>query len=294
MNQPNALSSLPQRPPSTAAWPYRCFYIRAAAGGWRATNCLAFIQADFPREFIWTSREDREGLRTYIDLITAGRRAEAIDFEDRKLVHSIQYDPMPVEGTVKVTLERFLDFITMRGHIDVPLKHKVQFVGNRGRQLVPAEFITSLMKYVPNPKWFGDPSDWHWVKRDELDEIDPAGLTVSSGMYRGMPNAVDNPEDVAAMEADGVGSQVVPSIRRYRRRQVSKPPRETEIERVAHERYFELLTVATPSHGPQYFVRRLSTYAGEMLWSGTSYNLSGPWAEHERNSGMLLALGVNV
>ncbi len=294
MNEPQApAAATPEafhksRP--TAAWPYRCFVLQAGAeGSWRALNCLEFVGEDLPRKFIWTKREDREGLRTYIDLITAGRRSESMDFEERGLVKNIEFDPEPLQGTLKVNFERFMDLLAHRGHIDLPLKYKIQFVGARGKQLVPAEFIACLMKYAPNPDWFGNPADWHWMTRDQLDEMDPGGLTISSGMYRGMENMVDTAEDVVAMEADG--EQPAPSVRRYRRRP-SKPPKEVEVDRRAFERYFELLTVATPSHGPQYFVRRLSTYAGEMLWSGTSFSPAGPWTEHTRNGAMLLALGV--
>ena len=279
--------AMPQQPPSTAAWPYRCYVIKPFKTGWKAICGLEFTAYDFPRSFAWTDRADREGLRTYIDLITAGRKSEAMAIQERGLVKDLEYDPEQLTGSIRINFERFIDLLAHRGHLDIPLKEKLVFVGAHGRQLVPAEFITVLSRYVDNPEWFGNPADWHWVSRAEMDELDP--MAVSSSMYRGLPNMQDTPGEAAHQGA----LPLLPTRTATRVRRAVRPPREAEVHRRSFEKHFELVTVAQPDHGRPYFIRRLARFDGHLLWSGTSYQASGPWTEYSRDDAQLLAMGVH-
>lgn len=257
--------------------------------GWRATCGLEFTAYDFPRTFIWSDRNDREGLRGYLDLVTAGRKAEAMAIQERGLVADIEYDPEQLTGSIRVNFERFMDLLAHRGHIDIPLKEKVTFVGAKGRQLVPSEFITILAKYVDNPDWFGNPADWHWVSRAEMDEMDP--MEVSSGMYRGVANMQDTEEE-AAHQAMTMPFRPARTATRVQRS--ARPPRETEISRSSFEKHFEMITAAVPERGQTYYVRRLARFDGHLLWAGTSYHSTGPWTEYSRDDAQMLAMGIQV
>ncbi len=280
-----------RQPVITAAWPYRCYVIKPFKKGWKAVNMLEFSAYDFPRSFYWPDRLDREGLRNYLDLVTAGRKTEALEFQDRGAVKDIEYDQEQLTGSIRINFARFLDILAHRGHLDIPLCEKLVFMGTTGRQLVPAEFIMTLAKYVPNPEWFGNPNDWRWMSRSEMDELDP--LDVNSSMYHGQPNMVDAAETpgVAAAPAEAVSYRHSRGVRPPR---VLRPPRENEVSRTSFDRHFELITVAKPDEGRSYFVRRLARFSGALLWAGTSYGLTGPWTEYVRDDSQLMALGIQV
>jgi hypothetical protein len=263
-----------------AAWTYRCFNFAPSRTGWKARNILSLLSHGIPRAFYWPDRNDIEGLKDYVDKVTAGRNAEAAEAEERGQVTHKEMDPEELTGSTSVNFKAFMNVLAHRGSIDIPLRQKVTFITD-GSGFVPAEFITMLAEYADNPKWFGDPANWRMATQADLDRDMPRP---SSGMYRSKTNFMDSGD------AEPVPEFEPPSEHGYAR-QSEGPPSETEVHRISHDRYFELVTVVASRYQP-YYVRRLARYNGALLWSGSSYRAGGPWTEYARDNAQLLALGV--
>ncbi len=264
-----------------AAWRYRCFTILPIKGGWKAANVLKFLSHEIPRSFRWTNKEDQEGLRNYVDMVTGGRKSEWMAVEERGLVTDKEMDPEELSGSVTVDLGTLLDVLATGAQVDIPLKQKISFVTN-GRTLVPAEFIAILAQYAKRPSMLGDPQEWTWAKPADIERLAPGPNGITSGMNRGR-SFMDGPDDAELPSYDPEEGDDAP---------IDTAPQESEIRRSPYDRYFELVTVAAPRRGKPYYVRRLARYHGQLLWSGSSYGPNGPWTEYARDNAQLLALGL--
>lgn len=266
----------------TRHWTYRCYHMQPAKPGWRAKNILKHLTADIPRTFVWTEREDREGLQGYIDAVTAGRVAAAVEFESRGLVLNVERDPEVLTDSLRLNLRAFLSVLSQRSQLDMPMRATYNFV-TEGEKLVPVQYITLLAEYADNPAWFGNPDDWRWATQEDLDRISGGDRkAIHTGMYRGTENFMEGAPTVAANQVE-VDGQLVP---------VDAPPAEIEISCRRFEKHFELLTQVRPQTGQTYFVRRLALYNGRILWAGSSFSPTGKWTVYERETSLLLAYGL--
>lgn len=277
-----------------SAFRHRCFHVVSAKGGWRATNFLSHLSHGIPRSFRWNGTEDQGGIRTYIDLITAGRKAEARLFETQGSVFDVVEDPEGLaSGSTTCNFAGFLDLIALRGHVDLPLRERVQFLTD-GKKLVPAQFITMLAQHVPNSEWFGDAQNWRKATKADLDQITQEQGPIHSGMYRDKPTFLSAASIVAT--ADALSHRVPDEADDELEEELEELPavsRESEIRRAPYEHHFELVTVVTQGEERPFYARRLARYNGLLLWAGSSYSISGPWTEYHRDNAQLLALGLN-
>jgi hypothetical protein len=263
-------------------WVYRCYLLSPAKAGWRARSLLKHLTLGLPRSFDWAEREDKDGLRGYIDAVTAGRTAAVMEFESRGLVTNVEHDPEVLTDSIKVNLKAFLSVLSQRDWLDMPLRATYNFTTD-GKKLVPAQFIAVLAEYAGNPAWFGNPDDWRWATPQDLERIsggDPNG--VHTGMYRGKENFMDAAPGAGPAPIDADGDPVL----------VDAPPVEIEINRRSFAKHFELLTQVKPPSGQPYFVRRLALYNGRILWAGSSFSPVGKWTVYERDTSLLLAYGL--
>jgi hypothetical protein len=295
-NKPRTNGNGPRNAPHTSLFRHRTFTMFPVRDGWVAKNTLPHLAFGIPRAFQWKGADDLVGIKSYIDLITAGRKAEAQLFETQGSVFSVEMDSEELTGSIKCNFGSFLDLISLRGHVDFPLRSRVQFLTN-GHKLIPADFITLLAKYVPNPGWLGDPNNWHKATEEELDQITREHGEIHAGMYRDEPNLLsDSPAVAAVAVADELSGRtgpeedfepdIEPEVR-------APPPQESEIRRSPYDRHFELVTVVTDGTQRPFYARRLARYDGQLLWAGSSYSVNGPWTEYHRDNGQLLALGLN-
>lgn len=250
-------------------WKHRMYSIgplggdMAGQGACKAVCQLQFISFGLPRSFVWLDRADEEGLRSYIDLLGAGRKAEASALEATGVVTEIRYDPEDLRGTIRVDAESFFSALALRGHVDLPLVERVVFL-KQGNLITPRDYLTCLGTYSGHPEWFPEPHRAVIAQRGDIEHLNPSG-----SMYAEVPQP-DEEED------DGT------------------PPAETELSRIPRDRYFELITRAVPKRGAPFYVRRIARYDGGLIWSGTSYNQYGKWTESFRDNGQMLAYGIAV
>jgi len=251
-------------PTSGSAWKYCMYSFRPAkGGGWYAANRLRHLAYGFPRSFVWKDKDDKEGLRSYVELIAAGRKTEAALIEGSGAVTEIEYDPEQLTGCITVDADAFFSTLALTGYVKIPLVERVRFTLN-GRAITAAEYLTILGEYSGKPDWF-NPNGARWATPDEVEELQP-----HSAMYTD----------------ERLGQAELPAP--------EEPPRETEISRTSYDRHFEMITLVEPSSGKPYFVRRVANLHGTVIWSGSAFSPKGPWKEYSRNSAQLIALGVST
>lgn len=268
-----------------SAWSYRCFNIRGVARGLKATNVFPALSPDVPRSFVWNYKDDRDGLRTYIDAILIGRRAEAAATEANGAVSEVElfhYD-RPENTVIKVSIRRFVDFLMLRDQFDVPLWGKVHFITD-GTNIIPREFVAALGQMLGDEGKFLNPNKpWRHCSEVDLKKMGLSPGEVTSGMYRrrassSQPVGMSQPDYGIPEDSDA------PPV----------APRELEIWCRKKERYTDLMTKVIPDEGAAYHARRIINTEGIILWSGTAFAVSGPWRVWERRTAELLALGLDL
>lgn len=272
---------LPQPPTNTSmAWTHRIYLMRRKGDSWWAKSTIPKLGFDLPTEFEWTKKDDTTGLKKYIDLLLADRASEAQFFENVGSVINPQYLPESEDkglGTIVVNFRAFLGLIEMRDNLRIPLWRKMRFLTN-GARLVPTQFILA-MSGIPGFEHLAVGAEkWRIASRADLERMNLSEDDVHSGMYADQPPLRREPEKASAAEDAPV----------------SIPAKEIQIDRHGHDKYFELLTQVVPREGARYFVRRLILYSGALLWSGTSYQMHGPWTEYERDDAAIMATGLSL
>ncbi len=286
---------------SFSAWGHRCYLLKSFAGDWKATNVFPALAPDLPASFMWKARNDREGLKRYIDALLTERRSESIYFEKAGLVEDIQMFHLdrPDDQNVRVNVGRFIDFMTLRDEFKVPLWGKVHFITD-GQNVVPIEFLAALGQLLdPAEKKFYDlTKDWWHCKENDLQKMGLKPEDIHSGMYQKRHAPVmtemddQGPvydEEPAAEDASNYGDEPeelgdTP--------QAAVTARETEVERILEAKYADIVTLVQPDRGRRYFARRIMNYDGRMLWVGTSFTRTN-WKVWQRDTARLLALGLD-
>lgn len=280
-----------------ASWGHRCYYIRpknhGEVHGWKATNLFPALGWNIPSEFLWTVREDKEGMCAYIDAVLTGRQSEIIFFETKGLAVDIKTAEIdrPNDIKIRANITRFVDCLMLRDSFDVPLWGKIHFVTD-GHNIVPVEFIAAIAQLLdPLAKKYTDPSrEWWHCHESDLTKMGLTTADVTSSMYRsryeraGVEVDSDDGNTAAMNGVEEDSESIAPLVQ----------PREIEISRRRFDRHFELVTLVKPERKGAYYARRLLTYRGAQLWVGTSFFPEGPWKVYHRDSATLLALGVTV
>jgi hypothetical protein len=296
-----------------SAWNHRCYLLQPrkfnGAGAWKATSVFPALAEDLPASFLWTAREDREGLKKYIDALLTSRRSESIYFEKAGLVEEIEMPSIarPEDTKIRANVWRFVDFMTLRDACDIPLWGKVHFITD-GHNVVPIEFLAAVMQlFDPEAKRFYNPkADWWHCRESDLERMGLRPEDITSGMYRQryQQPSVDaegaegedvlGEDDVVDTETGSVDETPTPQTTRATTRKPPSPvTREISVTTAKHAKHADVLTLAQPKNGPPYYVRRMITYQGQLLWAATSYHPDGPWNVSHRDAAMLLALGVD-
>ncbi len=263
---------------SQTIWSHRCFHIKSKGSGWFAKNVFPALAPDLPASFQWTVKEDREGLKVYIDALLAHRRTETIAIEEQGAVTDIEvfhYD-RPNDTIIRVKVARFIDYMLLRDEFDIPLWGKVHFITD-GNNVVPREFIASIGQLLgENGKFISPDRPWRHCTEKDLTAMGLTPNDVTSSMYADQyPGRAIDP---GVMDTEGPDAE----------------PREIEMSREVYDRHVDLTTRVEPVGERPYFARRIMTLRGVLLWSGTSYQLHGPWKVWTRETSQLLALGLDL
>ncbi len=233
---------------------------------------------------MWNYRDDKEGLRQYIDALLTGQRSESAATESTGAVSDTELFHMdsPTDQVIRVSIRRLVDYLLLRDRFDIPLWGKVHFVTD-GHNIVPREFIASIGQILGEEGKFLDPNKtWKHVSEKDLEAMGLKTADVTSSMNRKrFSNTPTATIDHAFADTEDGGAPPA-------------PPREIEIRRDVFEHYINMLTQVVPEGEDPYFTRRIINMSGVILWCGTSYELAGPWRVWTRNTAELLAIGVNL
>ncbi len=267
------------------AWTYRCFWVRPKGDGWQPINAFPALSPDIPHKFIWNFREDKEGLCRYIDTLLTGQRSEASAIEMSGAVSDVEmfHSDRPKDTIIRVSVRRFIDYLRLRDHFDVPLWGKVHFITD-GSNIIPREFIAAVGQMLGNDGNFLDPTKpWKHCTEQDLAAMGLKTSDITSSMNRKRFPRVNPTLENMTTNADEFDGEAPPA-----------PPREIELYREVFDRYVDMLTQVVPEDNKPYFTRRIISVSGPILWCGTSYERSGPWRVWTRNTAELLALGLNL
>lgn len=300
------------------AWSHRCFLMKAKKfnghPAWWCTNGFPAFMTEVPHTFYWMARDDRDGLKTYIDALLLGQRSKSIEYEKNGLVEGIEMFTLdrPEETRIHVGIRRFIDTLTLRDNLELPLWGKITFITD-GNRLVPTEYLAAISQLMDpeTRKLFDVNRPWRGATVQDLASMGLRPEDVTSSMYRyrdaEMTEAYGGVEAAPEMVAEPVyeggtpegddpptaHTVAVPSAAHTP--DPSPQAREVEVRRNRYERHFEVVTIVEPPRrrGRVYYVRRLATLReGRMIWVGTSFFADGPWKVWQRETATLLALGL--
>jgi hypothetical protein len=269
---------------------YRCYSGQTIKIGWRVKSMFTCHLFHMPLSFVWASH-DLDGLHRYINALMADRTAEAAFFEDKGFVQDLVYPEHDANvQAVRVNISDFIDLLMMRSHICMPAHRKITFMTYSDR-FVPTSFITAI-SHLPGLEHMANHTEgWEGVQRSEpIGGLKPEDVHTGTGLeHPEMSIASLAPASPAAAAA---GAPVADAAAAGEPLSVVATPPESEISRKAREKHFELLTYVRPAGAQPYFVRRLATYSGQLLWAGTSFGIEGPWTEYQRENSLLIGLGI--
>lgn len=281
----------PRGPMERNNFRYRCYFGQLSKIGWSVRSTFTCHQFTMPTAFTWADK-DEDGLKRYIDALMADRSAEAEFFVDKGFVRDLIYPTHDANiETVKINVIDFVDLLLMRGHICMPAHRRISFLTYNNR-FVPVNFITAI-SHLPGLEHLREHAS-DWAPRDGKDSMIPIGGLKAEEVHTG--TGLEHPElSVASLapagEAAPAGQVQVDDAGQPVSVAAQAP--ETEISRKAKPKHFELITYVKPHTGRAYFVRRLATYGGVMLWAGTAFGLEGPWTEYQRENALLIGLGID-
>ena len=231
-----------------------------------------------PRTFVWKPRSDVDGCKAYVDALLGGRTSVADYYEKNGYVTEVVMpDPQMEVQKVRVNIKGFVDWLLMRGHIDIPLHHRVLFITD-GAQFIPRDFIASIAPLLTaqgEENSLGSPDNWHRMTTEEEAKVGPESLSLGRNYVEqsvAEPVAFDDQLSMPDEAAE---------------------PAEIEVRRRRHEKHADMLTKVYPGGQRPYFARRLIDYRGHMLWVGSAWEERGPWRVTQRDTSRMLALGIS-
>lgn len=254
-------------------WRWRIYMIReGASGSWNCTSMMKSLPHDAPAKFTWTRRADVEGLKAYIDATLKGNASEALRCLEQGLVVDLQPGIELGEETHWVRADVLIDYLLLRGGIDLPAHGILRLYTNGKRQdretFVTSDFLCALAPALAaNDPARQYPRDRSWLSVPRQKTGIPSWMSAgeaSTGMYAAKPEATD----AAVVEA------------------------EREVGRLVHSRYIEVVTHVQPPGAPAYFCRRLVTNEGKVIYAATAWKQDGPWKVYERDNSALMVLGL--
>lgn len=253
-------------------WRWRIYQIRHHQYGWVARSLLMQFPLPVPRRFIWTKALDVDGLKAYIDAVLRGNETEAARFVERGLVVDITPGEEPREEVYHVRADAFLDYLLLRGGIDLPAHGILRLYTRPGGRTMAHNFVTSdfLCALAPLLER-GDPAralprDDQWVPVPRLKTGVPSWIPVeqaSTGMYA-------NGDATASSEVDI----------------------EREVRRQVEDDWVEVVTHVQPTEGRPYFARRVLNKRGTVVYAATAWHPHGPWKVYQRDNAALMLLGL--
>jgi hypothetical protein len=277
------------------AFRHRCYWGRPTKVGWLVQLTFRCDLYDMPLSFLWNEK-DLDGAKRYIDSLVAGRSSEYKFVEERGTATEHVYPTHDANLTpIRVQIHDFVDFLLMRGHIELPAHRRLLFITDKHRDtFIPSEFIT-VISQLPKLEFLKEHTEgWQALRSHDVEK---AGLK-SEEFNMGL--GLEHPERTAlALAPPEAVQEILPPAEAAEfiepdasAAAVALPPPETEISRKAREKYFELITFVRPRDQQPYFTRRLATYGGQMLWAGTAYQMDGPWTEYLRENALLIGMGI--
>lgn len=275
-----------------ASFRYRCYKIvyDFSKGSFRCTNTFSRLLYEIPAAFTWTRARDRDGLCAYIDLLCQGRTTEAEYFEQQGVVTDVEEGERPdPDQVVVLRVEELLETLALRSEWRVPLALKLRFVvHSKERSILPAEFTTNLLQHTQVEGW-SDLTDLKHAKVAREDDLRSrmglrfGDLHTGANLDRAqwparVPGQAPEVDPAPWVDADDDDPSPV--------------PQETEVSRVVSPTHVEVVTRVVQAGADPYFVRRVISEKGALLYEATSYQATGPWKVWTRDNAGLLARRV--
>jgi hypothetical protein len=248
-------------------------------------NVFPALSPDIPSKFVWAFADDKEGLKHYIDLILTGQRSEATMVEATGAIteQEMFHLDRPQDQVINVNIRRFVDYLLLRDRFSVPLWGKVKFITDQSN-IIPREFIAAIAQILGEDGKFLDPNrPWKHCTEKDLEAMGLKPSDVTSSMNRGKFSSHAASPSIESTFVPPEETDVP-----------APPPQEVEMRRDAYRDYVDLLTQVRPEEGDPYFVRRIISLRGPILWAGSAYRPNGPWKVWQRDNAQLLALGLNL
>ena len=258
----------------------RCLY--------KITGCNLWM----PREFFWqnTSRND---CNHYIDLLAQKRIVDAKALEEKGLVTEAIYDTSGPDPSLRqfVTIKPARLLAMLRGEevLEVPVDARIRFYPE-GRHYTANDLDAAMFSDEMNEAYMqalrrmvGENRPIYVLSTpSERKLLDKYGFRLVDAKMHSGANL-----DIAREEA-GLGGETgeafVPA---------PAPVTETPVTSIPHATYTETVSLITGNGQTPYFVKRLLRDQ-HLLWSGTSYDASGPWTEYHRDQSRLTALNIRI
>lgn len=252
------------------------------------TNVFSRLLHELPLSFKWRPYRDRDGLCAYIDCLCQGRQTEANYYVDQGAVTDLELAPAPpAEETVVLRVEELLDVLALRQEWRVPLALRIRFVGEEdGKAIAASDFTTNLLQHTQVPGWSRRKS-LRKVRLLTEKEI-RGGMQLRFGDLHTGVN-LDRPEWV---QREGDGAPLVDPAPWVTAEDTEaaedEAPRETEVRRRVEPTWLDVLT-RVDHQGSTWFVRRILSNEGAVLYEATAHTAAGPWKAWRRDNAALLA-----
>ena len=242
-----------------------------------------------PREFIWQN-SSKVDCNHYIDLLAQKRIADAKAIEDKGLVADATYDTSvsPERPFVNVHPGRLLAMLRGEEVLEIPVDARIRFKPNNNHYTVndvdaaifgeelTEEYLRFLRKVIGEGRpviAVSTPSEKTLLEKYGFRLVD-------SKMHSGANLDIAREESGVDVSHDDM--QAAPA-----------PVNETSVTSTDHGTHTETVSLITGNSQQPYFVRRLLR-GQHLLWSGTSYDASGPWTEYHRDNSRLTAIGITI
>lgn len=254
-------------------WRWRIYTVREGENrSWTCISMLKAIPNDAPARFTWTKKTDVDGLKAYIDAVLKGNTSEALRCQECGLVTDVQPGQEPVEQMHWVRADVLIDYLLLRGGIDLPAHGTLRLYTHGKREdretFITSDFLCALapvlaandpaLKYPRDRSWFAVPRNKSGIP-SWMGAAD-----ASTGMY--------------AVKAEAAGEAEVEA--------------EREVSRQVFSRHIDVVTHVQPPGAQPYFYRRMVTNEGKVIYAATAWQQAGPWKVYERDNSALMVLGL--
>lgn len=232
-----------------------------------------------PRRFLWGQIERVPELYEYIDALGGQRIRDIKELEDIGDVKDIEYEDVPTDvPIISITPQRLMAILRGEDTLSVPATAKLRFCDTTGHHY-PAEFFAELA---------GDKSMELYIEKiNQLVEEGRPILYFNGAVPRFNNERFKVVNSSIQLE---LAEKTLEDTRGYAER--STATEESVINETDHGSYVELISLLNAREEKPYYTRRLLDKDRNVVWSGTSYHMQGPWRVYAEDKTRLEALGA--